>query len=207
MTRAADPTRHVTEFFRSPSRWPTLAAHMAEVPGVHWSGACSSGQEAWSLAITLAEGGGGGRVLASDRDPSVVSVAERGVYPAQEVLSSMPRTTAARYFDMTSDGLRVGRELRALVDFEVLEVGHDPLPSCSTALLRNMWRYLTPEVQVPAMRGVRASLDPRGLLFIGAADLVNDQLLPAEICGIAEEFRKTADPLLWKPRHHSQEKI
>ncbi|OZE79282.1 hypothetical protein CH304_20130 [Rhodococcus sp. 15-649-1-2] len=192
-------TNHTTAFFRSQSRWPLIADHMRTVPGVHWSGACSTGQEAWSLAITLCEAGVDGRVVATDADRSVLTIAARGVYPAHEVLSSVPLDVAVKYFDECRDGLRVTDTLRTLVDFDVLRLGRDPPPRCVTALVRNVWRFLTPAEQWATTELIRSALDPRGILYVGAADFMNEQLERTQIHGLTTFFGNTNDPHFWKP--------
>ena len=120
-------TTNVTRFFREPHHFTTLRD--AVLPGLLrnaerggrvrlWSSACSTGQEPYSIALTILERQPDAalldiRVLATDIDTAVIEQARMGCYP-HDTASSIPRTALERWFERSAEGWRVGGELRRL---------------------------------------------------------------------------------------------
>ena len=111
----------VTEFFRDPKVWDHLRDHV--LPGLLddalregrelrvWTAGCSSGEEAYSLAITIAEVLDGRppvdvRIFATDVDAAAIAFARRGVYPAG-ALKGIPAPLRSRYFTPVGTGFEV----------------------------------------------------------------------------------------------------
>ncbi len=204
--------RIVTEWFRVPAVWPLLAARLAGVDGpvTVWSGACGTGEEAYSAAILLEQHGLPGEVYATDIDAPNLATAEAGVYERAAIEREVTegRLTAeqvARYFEPRGrHHLRVRRAVRERVEFGTLRLGEDAAPECHAALLRNVWRHLTPEAQQLGVDDVWDALDRRGVLLLGGGDLMaagpGGGLVPAEPVGLRVRFRPTVfHSLVWRP--------
>lgn len=210
--------RIVTEWFRVPKVWPLLAAQLATMdrPVTVWSGACGTGQEAYSAAILLIDRGIPGHVIATDIDRGNLATARRAVYAREDLERDVQcgRLTAdqvARHFDPArGDGLRVRREVRDRVQFGVLNLRHDRLPACDVALVRNVWRHLARHHQWRLARGMRAALPADGRLVLGYADwwVKTDggrDMRPGEPAGLRQCFTPAEGraELIWRPRHET----
>src|SRR5919197_4508305 len=128
----------VTEFFCDPELCaylrgvvlPEIAAAAGERHNEIrlWSAGCGTGEEAYSLAILLAEVLGEElerftvRLFATDLDTAAVAYARRGVYPAS-ALASLPRDLVERYFTPLEGGYEVSKRLRSLTVFGEHDLG------------------------------------------------------------------------------------
>ncbi len=182
-------TIHVTEFFRDPDAWdflrsgvlPTLLDAAAARPGRSlriWSAGCSTGEEAYSLALVALEGaerqglGVRPRVLASDLDPGVLARAAEGVYPAR-ALEGLPGGLRARWFVPDPGGFRASPGLRRAVAFRRLDLFNDPPPPGVDLLLcRNVMIYFSRDVQQRLLAAFRHALAPEGILMTGKTETV-----------------------------------
>jgi len=199
--------RIVTEWFRIPRVWPILAAALAafDRPVTVWSGACGSGEEAWSAAILLDEHGIGGQVLATDLDPDLLAIAEAGHYSARDVRSNvaegrLTRAQVSRHLRPADGGYTVAPHLRRRVTFRRLCLGEDAAPACDAALLRNVWRHLEHDTQARLMREVHARLPATGRLVLGGGDLLNVRLEAVEPPGLSRYFTRAGHDCVWRPR-------
>lgn len=97
----------VTEWFRIPAVWPLLAATLAGLgrPVTVWSGACGTGEEAYSAAILLHDHGIPGQVLASDLDADLLKVAERGRYDRANIDTNLREGRLSRPRSPSTSGL------------------------------------------------------------------------------------------------------
>ncbi|MGC9381507.1 CheR family methyltransferase [Streptomyces sp. MH13] len=203
--------RIVTEWFRVPAVWPLLAARLDRVGGpvTVWSGACGTGEEAYSAAILLEEQGIDGEVYATDVDAPNLATARAGVYDRaaldREVAEGrLTAAQVARYFEPRGrHHLRVRRSVRDRVEFGMLRLGADPAPECHAALLRNVWRHLSLEAQRIGVDDVWDALDPCGVLLLGGGDLVRvgdgGGVVPTEPRGLSVRFREAEHSLIWRP--------
>ncbi|TGD43813.1 response regulator [Pseudotabrizicola sediminis] len=183
---SADLLIHVTSFFRDPLVFEhlsakaipdLLAAMPADRPLRVWVAGCSTGEEAYSLAITCLEemeaAGSGARlqILASDVDPESIATARAGFY-ARDIEDSVSPERLARFFVPADGGWRVTSALRDLIVFTVADLLSDPpfskidLVSC-----RNVLIYLGPEAQKRVIARCCFALRPGGLLLLGAAEM------------------------------------
>jgi chemotaxis methyl-accepting protein methylase len=202
----------VTEWFRTPCIWPLLAERMQALTrsAVIWSGACGTGQEAYSAAILLLQHGIRGRVLATDIDRPNLDTARAGRYPREQISAEVTegRLTVdqvARYFVRADDGtMEVHPDVQALVSFAELKLGQDAAPRCDLAMLRNVWRHLTPPTQALVADQAHRALRAGGRLVLGGGDLMrpdsSGQLVDVMPRGLADHFVKTIHPLIWRPR-------
>lgn len=127
-------TTNFTRFFREPHHFELLAERVASrgvsAPLRIWSAGCSSGEEPYSIAMTLLEAvpdiaERDVRILATDIDTSVLAAAERGVYP-QDRVSGLPPERLRRWFlrgrGANAGKVRIADSPRALVDFRPLNL-------------------------------------------------------------------------------------
>ena len=176
----------VTGFFRDPDLYrairervlPELLAD-ARARGHElrlWSAGCATGEEAYSLAILVAEALGDElerfavRVFATDLDAEAVAFARRGVYPAA-ALADVPPDLLERYFTEHDGEYTVRKRVRALTVFGQHDLGQRaPFPRIDLALCRNVLIYFTPDLQRRALQLFAFALREGGYLALGKAE-------------------------------------
>ncbi len=179
----------VTGFLRDPEVWDALmqgalldsAREAAARPGREWrwwSAGCSTGQEAYTLAMAALETARGAgvdarlRVLASDFDRAAVERAEEGAYSAAEC-AALPEIWLERYFLRDATGLRAGRELRSRVDFRRRDLLSAPPPQDLDGIVcRNVMIYFSRDAQQRVWWGFHQALRPGGILVTGKTETV-----------------------------------
>jgi len=142
-----------------------------------WSAGCSTGEEAYSLAILLAEVLGGElsewnvKIFATDLDDEAVNFARRGLYP-QKLLSALPDGFQERYFEQIDHGHRVSKNLRQMVIFGTQDLTRGvPFPRMDLVVCRNLLIYLKQELQQDILDLFAYSLHQNnGFLFLGKAE-------------------------------------
>src|SRR5690606_7642424 len=137
---SADLLIHVTSFFRDPATFEHLegtalpkliASQPPDRPLRVWVAGCSTGQEAYSLAMLCIEAleavgsHAGLQVFASDIDPDAVATAREGFYPS-EIETSVSPERLARFLKAENGGWRVRSELRDVIVFTVADILSDP---------------------------------------------------------------------------------
>lgn len=169
-----------TRFFRDPEQWQLLASRVlpALVEGGRLralSAGCSTGEEAWTLAMLLARAAKGTAawlgVVGVDRSRSALEAARSGVYP---VLStrSMPEDFRADYLTREGDSVRVRGELSPLVKFVERDLlSRPPLGSFHLVVCKNLLIYLQPEARRRLLDWLLDSLEPRGVLLVARSEL------------------------------------
>jgi chemotaxis protein methyltransferase CheR len=184
-------TTNVTAFFREPHHFPMLAefarAHRSAGPLRIWSAACATGEEPYSIAITLDEALGpdsGSRVLATDIDTAVLGVAARGQYPLAAVQGCGP-ARLKRYFlrgrGAQQGMVRVRPEIAQRVDFAPLNL-LDPqwpalrafAPGLDAVFCRNVLIYFDRDTRRRVLARIAQVLAPNGLLFVGHSESLTD---------------------------------
>ena len=184
---AKDLLINVTSFFREPKAFELLAEevipdlvrrHSADQPLRIWVAGCSTGEEAYSLAmlfieeITAAKQNIKLQVFASDVDEDAVTLAREGRYP-ELISADVPPLRLAHFFTQEEQGYRVVPELRAVVVFTTQDVLTDPpfsrldLISC-----RNLLIYLQPEAQERVLLLLHFALREGGILMLGDSEAV-----------------------------------
>jgi two-component system, chemotaxis family, CheB/CheR fusion protein len=178
----------VTEFFRDPQffeylREIVLPELIADAQEGHrelriWSAGCSTGEEAYSLAICLAEVLGEDsaspevRIFATDIDQDAIAFARRGAYPAAAV-ESLPPGTRDRYFVATNGAYQVNNRLRAMMVFGEHDIAERaPFPRIDLVLCRNVLIYFARPMQKIALETFAFSLRPGGQLALGPSETV-----------------------------------
>lgn len=179
-------TTNETYFFREPKHFAllrelALAARQQQRGLRVWSGACSSGEEPYSIAMVLADvlGEGPWEVLGSDISSRVLDKARRGHYPMERA-SQMPPAYLKRYClkgqGSEAGTLLVERALRARVTFQQLNLVQ-PLPklgSFDLIFLRNVMIYFDLPTKRAVVARLLAQLRPGGHFVIGHSETLND---------------------------------
>lgn len=179
----------VTNFFRDSALWlelrnkvlPDLLA--TRVPGQAlraWVPGCSTGEEAYSLAMVFKEAveelkphaSFALQIFATDLDRDAIDKARLGLFP-ENITADVPPERLARFFSKEEQGYRVRREIREMIIFAPQNLIMDP-PFTKLDILscRNLLIYLTAEVQKKLMPLFHFSLVPGGLLLLGSAEAV-----------------------------------
>ncbi len=180
-------TTNVTRFFREPHHFTYLGDVMLAHLGLAverggrlriWSAACSTGQEPYSIALTILQAMPKAasldiRVLATDVDTAVLEEAANGLYQ-EEALAAVPRDALHRWFERTGQGWRVGAELRRLVTFRPLNLIKPwPIKGPFDAIFcRNVVIYFDEAQQQAIWSRFEPLLTREGTLFIGHSERV-----------------------------------
>ncbi|MDD5763206.1 MAG: chemotaxis protein CheB, partial [bacterium] len=181
----------VTNFFRDPEAFQALEEHAipklfdGKPPGAPirvWSPGCSTGEEAYSIAILLAERQEAMKrsfkvqVFATDIDSQAIATARAGLYPSS-IAADLTPERLARFFTAESDGsaYRIHKGIRDMVVFSEQNVIKDPpfsrldLVSC-----RNLLIYMGGELQKKIIPLFHYALNPCGFLFLGTSETVGE---------------------------------
>ena len=145
-----------------------------------WVPGCSTGEEAYSLALLLDERLERSRlsckvaVFATDIDPAAIDVARAAVYP-ESVAADVPPERLGRLFTVEDGAYRVSKRIRETVIFAVQDVLKDP-PFSKVDIIscRNLLIYLEPELQRRLMQLFHAVLNPGGYLVLGSSETVGE---------------------------------
>lgn len=174
-------TTNLTAFFREPHHFPILAAHAKGRSALSvWCSASSTGEEPYSIAMTLCEAYGSltppVNVIATDIDTDVLRTAAAGVYPVERV-ASLPSAQLHRFFQRgkgAQSGLvRVRPELRQLVSFQSLNLlGNDwsLKPPFDAIFCRNVMIYFDKPAQRSILSRFVPLMKPDALLFAGHSE-------------------------------------
>jgi two-component system CheB/CheR fusion protein len=177
----------VTSFFRDPEAWehlknnaiPALLSDRSSGGVLRaWVAGCSTGEEAYSLAILLKEVLAQARpaqkfslqIFATDLDGDAIANARQGVYPAN-IAGDVSAARLRRFFVKEKQGYRISQEIREQVVFATQNLIMDP-PFTKLDILscRNLLIYLSPELQKKLLPLFHYSLNPGGILFLGSAE-------------------------------------
>ena len=178
----------VTEFFRDPKVFDHLRTHTlptlveeALKDGRQlrvWSAGCATGEEAYSLAITLLETLGHDarsldvRVFATDIDSAAIAFARRGLYPPG-ALKKVPAAIRDKYFVKSDGGYEVAKSLRSMMTFGEHDLGaRAPFPRIDLILCRNVLIYFSLPMQRAALETFGFSLRDDGRLVLGPSETV-----------------------------------
>ena len=188
----------VTSFFRNPEAFDALkrkvfpkilAQRGRDEPVRVWVLGCSTGQEAYSLAMTFVEATADGahrtklQIFATDLNAAQLHKARHGLY-AQSLVQDVSPERLRRFFVEEDGGYRVSELLREQVVFARQNVMSDP-PFSRMDLIacRNLLIYLEPELQQKIFPAFHYALKPGGFLFLGASESIGtftDLFAPAD---------------------------
>jgi two-component system CheB/CheR fusion protein len=179
----------VTSFFRDPPVWeqlkdeviPTLLAAQPKGGVLRaWASGCSTGEEAYSLAMVYKEalervkptGNFSLQLFATDLDRDAIDRARAGVYPANIAADVSPERLR-RFFVQDEHGWRVSKEVREMVVFAPQNVIMDPpFTKLDLLICRNLLIYLDPGMQKKLIPLFHYSLNPGGVLFLGSTETI-----------------------------------
>ncbi|HEX7887967.1 MAG TPA: CheR family methyltransferase [Ramlibacter sp.] len=178
----------VTNFFRDAGCFSALEQHIPELfhgKGPHdtvrvWVAACATGEEAYSVAMLLAEHARTMdappliQVFATDLDEDAISAAREGIF-SDAIEADVSEERLRRFFVKEHRGYRVRRELRETVLFAVHDVLKDsPFSRLDLVTCRNLLIYLTREAQRRVFDIFHFALQPQGRMFLGSSEAVED---------------------------------
>ena len=181
----------VTSFFRDAEAFHALAKEV--IPKIFagkpagglirvWSTGCSTGEEAYSLAMLFQEHlemlrqSYKVQIFATDIDSQAIAVARIGLYPAS-IASDVSPERLARFFTLEADGsaYRISKSIRDMLVFSEQNIIKDP-PFSKLDLLscRNLLIYINGELQKKLIPLFHYALAPGGFLFLGTSETVGD---------------------------------
>jgi two-component system CheB/CheR fusion protein len=177
---------NVTSFFRDADAWTYLRE--VAVPDLLrstprdrirvWSAGCAGGQEAYSLAICLAEALGQAefrrrvKIYATDIDEEALIDARQAMYTERE-LSGVPSELRERYFERTGERWTFTKDLRRSVIFGRNDlIANAPISHIDLLVCRNTLMYFNAETQAAILRRLHFALEPNGVLFLGKAEML-----------------------------------
>ncbi|MBI5626344.1 MAG: chemotaxis protein CheR [Nitrosomonadales bacterium] len=177
-------TTNLTSFFREAHHFPVLAGHLRKPgkthPSVMWCSACSTGEEAYSMAMTAVDAFGGFdhpvRIIASDLDTNVLQTARTGRYK----LESVARISALQIdkFFVRGKGedagfVQVRPELRKMISFQRINLLDATWPireQLDAIFCRNVMIYFDKDTQLKILKKFAPLLRGDGLLFAGHSE-------------------------------------
>ena len=179
----------VTKFFRDPKAYvaleqealPDLLKEKARDATIRlWVAGCSTGEEAYSLAMVLTEAADKIRqhfnvqIFATDIDPVAIAVARKGIYPENIAVDVSP-DRLKRFFSEETGAFKVRKQLRDMVVFSIQNIIKDPpfsrldLVSC-----RNLMIYMDSVLQKKIIPLFHYTLNPGGILFLGTSESIGE---------------------------------
>ena len=186
-----------TSFFRYPSVFEALEKRV--LPEVHmkkfwenprslrvWSAGCATGQEPYSVAMTIADTlefaeAWNIHILATDVSRDALDHAERGIYEAREVESVNPRQREL-YFSRASNHYEIKPRIRSMVTFapmnlaQIVYVGKFDLIFCMNVLI-----YFSEQRQAQLIQRFHEYLEPGGYLILGHAETIARAEVPFDM--------------------------
>jgi len=176
-------TTNLTSFFREQYHFPILAEHVQKVtrrPIRLWSAAASTGEEPYSMAMTMVDLFGSFQspvqIIGSDVDTQVLETAARGIYPLERV-EKIPLEQKRRFFKRGKGSnlgkARVVPELQRLVDFRrinLLDSTWQLEGKFDAIFCRNVMIYFDKQTQRALIEKFLRVLQPDGLLFTGHSE-------------------------------------
>ncbi|SNS39541.1 chemotaxis protein methyltransferase CheR [Sphingomonas laterariae] len=179
---------HETFFFREQAAFNMLMAGPVEALAAArggtrrlriWCAGCSTGQEAYSIAMAFADAGDRWRawtveIIGTDVSASIVGRAVEGCYSQFEIQRGLPVRQMMRWFTPDGDDWRANADLRRMVRFERHNL-LDPAPFPGTAdiiLCRNVLLYFAAEERTRVFDGLAATIAGDGCLMLGAGETV-----------------------------------
>lgn len=177
-------TTNETYFYREPAHFDDLGSRLAargnDAEFTVWSAASSSGEEAYSIAMLLADklGNSPWRVFGTDLSTQVVAAARQGLY-SMDRAKTIPQAYL-KQFCLRGEGpyegqFLIDRSIRKRVDFQCANLMRElpALPMFDVIFLRNVLIYFEPGPKAEIVRRVLTRLKPGGALYVGHAESLN----------------------------------
>ena len=178
---------NVTAFYRDASTWdhlrseviPELVARRPpESPIRVWCAGCASGEEAYTVAMVLADVLGDAayrarvKIYATDVDDEALQAARAGTYTAKQV-EPVPREALDRYFERYDSRYVIRQEMRRTVIFGRNDLVQDaPISRVHLLVCRNTLMYFNAETQARILRRFHFGLDETGVLVLGKSEML-----------------------------------
>ncbi|MBT0769618.1 PAS domain S-box protein [Kineosporia sp. J2-2] len=177
---------NVTSFFRDADAWnqlrseilPTLLEQKGAAPIRIWSAGCATGEEAYTLAICLAEEMGVEQVrqrvkiYATDVDEEALAEARMATFNERQ-LRNVPKELVEKYFEHSGQRYTFAKELRRSVIFGRNDLVQDaPISHIDLLLCRNTLMYFNAETQSNIVQRLHFALENTGVLFLGKAEML-----------------------------------
>jgi two-component system CheB/CheR fusion protein len=176
---------NVTAFFRDTAAWeflreqviPDLLRRKADPTPIRvWSAGCASGEEAYTLAMVLAEAMGGQgyrervKIYATDIDEEALTRARTATYDAREIVG-VPQALLEKYFEQSDGSYTFRKEFRRNVIFGRHDLIQDaPISRVDLLVCRNTLMYFNAETQSRILTRFHFALNDGGVLFLGRAE-------------------------------------
>ncbi|RIH63416.1 PAS domain S-box protein [Mariniphaga sediminis] len=182
----------VTNFFRDAPVWEKLKEKV--LPGLidklkhnsqlrAWVPGCSTGEEAYSLAIVFKEtlekvnpnAGISLQIFASDLDSDAIDTARKGLFP-ENITNDVSAKRLSRFFTKVDDMYRINTEIREMVVFAHHNIiMHPPFTNLDIISCRNLLIYMDPELQRKLLGLFYYSLNQQGFLMLGTSETLGVQ--------------------------------
>lgn len=175
-------TTNLTSFFREQHHFEELRSFVASQKRALtiWCAASSTGEEPYSIAITVVEALGRFdipvKIIASDIDSNVLATASKGVYKIEQ-LDNMEKSMKKRFFHRgkgaNSGHARVVPELRKLIEFKrvnLMDTGWDLPKNIDIVFCRNVMIYFDKDTQLDILGKIVSHMQPNGLYFAGHSE-------------------------------------
>jgi chemotaxis protein methyltransferase CheR len=158
-----------------------------------WSAAASTGQEPYSIAMSMCElipdvEDWDIQILGTDISDKAISKASRGRYDVSEVQRGMPQQFLDRYFQRNAEDWVVNDQIRSMVSFRKFNLmdSFATLGQFDFIFCRNVAIYFTPDARKSLFERLTQNLCKQGYLFVGASEIINNlgsQFVPQNHCG------------------------
>ena len=220
---------NVTRFFREPESFQALANEVfsrivdlkrGDAPLRIWVPACSTGEEPYSVAISLFEFLGDEtnnvsvQIFATDISESAIDQARAGIYPLS-IADDVSAERLRRFFTKTDGNYRINKSIRDQCIFARQDLTRDPpFSKLDLIVCRNVLIYLGQPIQKKLMSIFHYALKPTGYLMLGSAESIGTNLelfsvadkkhrifkkklvdMPADMHFRAPSSRRSAEPL------------
>ncbi|MBN2899315.1 MAG: protein-glutamate O-methyltransferase CheR [Clostridia bacterium] len=178
-------TINVSEFFRNTNQWEVLKTSV--IPELLktrstlkvWSAACSTGEEPYTLVMTLSNFFPLNRIkiLAVDIDKEAINKAKIGVYSAKSI-ENVPEEFKKKYFEPVGNAYKISEEIKKCVEFQHFNLLKDTYPkNYDLIVCRNVMIYFTEEAKDEMYKKFNDALVNDGILFVGSTEQI---IVPAK---------------------------
>jgi chemotaxis protein methyltransferase CheR len=179
------------EHFRAVIMPALLAARAREKRIRIWCTAAATGQEPYSLAMSLkaigpALAGWRVEIVATDLSNEVLDKAKAGIYNQFEVQRGLPIQSLVKFFTQVGEAWQIAEEIRAMVKFRPLNLLNDfsPLGTFDLVFCRNVLIYFGQDTKIGVLNRLARQMPSDGFLILGAAETV---------VGLTDAFKPMAD--------------
>ena len=176
---------NVSEFFRDPEAWefiddtvlPDILSRKLKGDSIRiWSAGCSTGEEAYSVAILIAEKLGDRiddynvRIYATDIDDGALVEARKGIY-AENKVKNVPKGYLEKYFKDVDHACQIRRNVRQMIAFGRQDLISDaPISHLDLIICRNVLIYFNTELQSRVVTKFNYALNSDGYVFFGKSE-------------------------------------